>query len=71
MHLYVHERILSLSINSAFGSIISQPKGYLMACFGKREWGYGKKLLLEGYSYMHSEKSSLVLIVVMLRLVIA
>ena len=31
-----------------------------MACFGKWEWGYEKELLLERYSYMHSEKSRLV-----------
>ena len=34
-----------------------------MACFREWEWGYGKKLLLERYSYMHIEKSSLVLVV--------
>ena len=42
-----------------------------MACFGKWEWGWDKELLLERYTYMHSEKSSLVLIVVMLHLVYA
>ena len=34
-----------------------------MVCFRKWEGACAKKLLLERYSYMHSEKSSLVLIV--------
>ena len=34
-----------------------------MVCFRKWEGACAKKLLLERYSHMHSEKSSLVLIV--------
>ena len=45
-------------------SIISSLRGYPMANFGKWEWSWDKELLLERYSYMHSEKSSLVLTVI-------
>ena len=43
------------------------PVGYPMVNLGKWEWGWNKDLLLERYSYMHSEKSSLVLIVMLFR----
>ena len=49
------------------GSITSKLKDYLMACFSKMGMGLGQEN--ERYPYMHSKKSSLVLIVVMLRLV--
>ena len=38
-----------------------------MVSFRKRDLGWDKELLLERYSYMRSEKSSLVLIVVIIR----
>ena len=38
-----------------------------MINFGKWEWGWDKELLLERYSFMHSEKSSLVLTVMLFR----
>ena len=60
-------RILSLSTTSASGSIISSPRGYPMVNFGKWEWGWDKELLLERYSFMHSEKSSLVPTVMLFR----
>ena len=41
--------------------------GYPMVNFGKWEWGWDKELLLERYSFMHSEKSSLLLIVMLFR----
>ena len=38
-----------------------------MVNLGKWEWGWGKELLLERYSFMQSEKSSLVLTVMLFR----
>ena len=45
----------------------SSPRGYPMVNFGKWKWGWDMELLLERYSFIHSEKSSLVLTVMLFR----
>ena len=52
---------LSLWLNYLF------TKGGILWLTWKWEWDWGKELLLERYSFMHSEKSSLVPIVMLFR----